>query len=60
MFLKNKKKLEDFIQHNLISYHKLRNYDYGMGNLNNVSEISIYINQIILKLILISFKAKKI
>jgi len=37
-------KLEDFINNNLSSYHELRNYDYGIENRSNVSQISKYIS----------------
>ena len=35
-------KLDDFIQNNLNSYHKLRNYDFGAKSRANVSQISKY------------------
>ena len=35
-------RLEDFIQNNLDSYHELRNYDFGVHNRTNVSQISKY------------------
>ena len=42
------KKLDLFIQTNLDSYHKLRNYDYGVFRRTNVSQISKYITHRIL------------
>ena len=36
--------LEQFISNNLSSYHELRNYDFGIENRSNVSQISKYIN----------------
>ena len=35
-------RLEDFIKNNLHSYHELRNYDFGVNNRSNVSQISKY------------------
>ena len=35
-------KLENFINKNLDSYHKKINYDYGINNRTNVSQISKY------------------
>ena len=37
-------KLEDFCKNSLVSYHQFRNYDYGIENRSNVSEISKYIS----------------
>ena len=42
IFIEAQEKLETFIKNNLDSYHKSRNYDYGIGNRSNVSEISKY------------------
>ena len=42
IFEKANKKLQDFIQNNLNSYHLFRNYDYGINNRSNVSKISKY------------------
>ena len=41
-------KLESFINNNLASYHKLRNYDFGTENRSNVSQISKYTSHRIL------------
>lgn len=41
-------RLDTFINNNLASYHKYRNYDYGKGNRTNVSQISKYISHRIL------------
>ncbi len=41
-------KLDNFISNNLISYHRLRNYDYGIENRSNVSQISKYTSHRIL------------
>ncbi len=40
--------LDSFISNNLLSYHQLRNYDYGTENRSNVSQISKYISHRIL------------
>ncbi len=40
--------LDDFIENNLVSYHQLRNYDYGIENRTNVSQISKYTSHRIL------------
>ena len=40
--------LEVFIKNNLDSYHKLRNYDFGIQNRTNVSQISKYTSHRIL------------
>ena len=41
-------KLETFINNNLATYHLLRNYDYGIENRSNVSQISKYTSHRIL------------
>ena len=41
-------KLEKFLKDKLSSYHELRNYDYGIENHSNVSQISKYISHRIL------------
>tara|TARA_Y100001968_G_C19380621_1_gene730134 strand:+ start:313 stop:576 length:264 start_codon:yes stop_codon:yes gene_type:complete len=48
IFQKANYKLNTFIQNNLDSYHKLRNYDYGIENSYNLSQISKYISHRIL------------
>ena len=40
--------MENFIKDSLSSYHKLRNYDYGINNRSNVSQISKYTSHRIL------------
>ena len=40
--------LDNFIDKHLVSYHKLRNYDYGINKRNNVSQISKYTSHRIL------------
>ena len=40
--------LDNFIVNNLDSYHKLRNYDFGIKNRTNVSQISKYTSHRIL------------
>ena len=40
--------LDNFIINNLVSYHQLRNYDYGIENRTNVSQISKYTSHRIL------------
>ncbi len=57
--------LDNFIQNNLSSYHQFRNYDYGIRNRTNVSQISKYTShrilyeyEIIKKLKLIDKKRK--
>ena len=40
--------LDDFISNHLVSYHKLRNYDYGTEKRTNVSQISKYTSHRIL------------
>ena len=40
--------LDNFINNNLFSYHYLRNYDYGIKNRTNVSQISKYTSHRIL------------
>ncbi|WP_269625210.1 FAD-binding domain-containing protein [Prochlorococcus marinus] len=40
--------LDDFIINRLVSYHELRNYDYGIENRTNVSNISKYTSHRIL------------
>ena len=42
IFEEANKKLKNFIDNNLTSYHQLRNYDYGVENRSNVSQISKY------------------
>ncbi len=55
IFEEAQKKLDYFIQNNIDSYHFLRNYDYGISNRTNVSQISkytshrLYMNMIYLK-----------
>ena len=41
-------RLEYFIRNNLCSYHELRNYDYGIKDRSNVSQISKYTSHRIL------------
>ena len=53
-------KFEDFIQNNLNSYHKLRNFDYGIKNRTNVSQISKYTTHRILLEYKLIEKLKKI
>ena len=48
IFEKANNQLENFIQNNLFSYNKLRNYDYGTQNRSNVSQISKYTSHRIL------------
>ena len=52
--------LDDFISNNLSSYHHLRNYDYGIENRTNVSQISKYTSHRILYEYDIIEKLKKI
>ena len=40
--------LDKFIINNLTSYHQLRNYDYGIKNRSNISQISKYTSHRIL------------
>ena len=40
--------LKNFIKHRLYLYHKLRNFDYGVNNRKNVSQISKYLTHRIL------------
>ncbi len=53
-------RLDIFINNNLGAYHKLRNYDYGLKNRSNVSQISKYISHRILYEFEIIEKLKKI
>ncbi len=53
-------KLDTFIKNNLASYHQSRNFDYGMGNRSNVSQISKYTSHRILYEYKIIEKLKKI
>ncbi|MBW3042339.1 FAD-binding domain-containing protein [Prochlorococcus marinus] len=48
IFEKANNRLDDFISNNLVSYHKLRNYDYGVKKRKNVSQLSKYISHRIL------------
>ena len=48
IFAESEYRLDTFINNNLASYHKLRNFDYGTRNRSNVSRISKYISQKIL------------
>ena len=48
VFEEANKVFDNFISDNLSSYHKLRNYDYGLENRKNVSQISKYISHRIL------------
>ena len=41
-------KLDNFIKNNLNTYHKLRNYDFGVKDRTNVSQISKYLTHRIL------------
>ncbi len=38
------KSLDNFLYNNLASYHQLRNYDFGIQNRRNVSQVSRYIS----------------
>ena len=38
------KKLDDFIENNLLEYNKLRNFDFGIQNRKNISCLSPYIS----------------
>ena len=40
--------LDKFISNHLVSYHQFRNYDYGIENRTNVSQISKYTSHRIL------------
>ena len=46
-FLNNRtdalKKLDDFIEKNLLEYTKLRNFDFGIQNRKNISCLSPYV-----------------
>ena len=42
VFEKANNRLDTFINYHLSSYHKLRNYDYGIKDRTNVSQISKY------------------
>ena len=48
IFEKANTRLEDFIKNDLHSYHELRNYDFGVYNRRNVSQISKYTSHRIL------------
>ena len=52
-------KLDNFIFNNLNSYHKLRNFDFGIENRSNVSQISKYTSHRILYEYQIIEKLKK-
>tara|TARA_Y100001968_G_scaffold323998_1_gene362557 strand:+ start:2747 stop:3862 length:1116 start_codon:yes stop_codon:yes gene_type:complete len=52
-------RLDRFINNNLSSYHQLRNYDYGIENRSNVSQISKYTTHRILYEFEIIEKLKK-
>ena len=52
--------LENFVSNNLASYHNLRNYDYGILNRTNVSQISKYTSHRILYEYDIIEKLKKV
>ena len=47
-FLNNRndalKKLDDFIEKNLLEYTKLRNFDFGIQNRKNISLLSPYVS----------------
>ena len=51
--------LDNFIENHLVSYHQLRNYDYGIENRTNVSQISKYTSHRILSEYDIIEKLKK-
>ena len=51
--------LDNFIFNHLHSYHQLRNYDYGIENRTNVSQISKYTSHRILSEYDIIEKLKK-
>ena len=38
------KKLDNFIEKNLLEYSKLRNFDFGIENRNNISCLSPYVS----------------
>ena len=44
IFEKANNKLKIFLDNNLSTYHELRNYDFGIDNRYNVSQISKYIS----------------
>ncbi len=48
IFAEANSKLESFINNYLTSYHKLRNFDYGVKNRSNISKTSKYITHRIL------------
>ena len=52
--------LDNFIENNLFSYHYLRNYDYGIENRKNVSQISKFTSHRILYEYEIIEKLKKV
>ena len=52
--------LESFIKNNLGSYHKLRNYDFGIKNKSNVSQISKFTTHRILNEYYIIKRIKKV
>ena len=52
--------LDDFIDNHLLTYHQLRNYDYGVLNRTNVSQISKYTSHRILYEYKIIEKLKKL
>ncbi len=60
IFNKANDRLDEFINNNLASYHQLRNYDYGIGNRLNVSQLSKYISHRILLEFEIIEKLKKL
>ena len=48
MFYEDKNILGIFIQNNIPTYHQFGNYDYGIKNRTNVSQISKYTSHRIL------------
>ena len=48
LFNEANNKLVYFINNNLAAYHELRNYDYGIDNRSNTSQISKYVSHRIL------------
>ena len=48
IFAESEYRLDTFINNNLASYHKLRNFNYGASNRSNVFRISKYTSHKIL------------
>ena len=59
IFEKANHELENFIDNHLDSYHRLRNFDFGINDRSNISQISKYTSHRILNEYYIIKKLKK-